>query len=121
MEQACFYVRMFTQSGSLPGSAIAAAEEVVRELSDVDASVVIEPYEKLGLYANRVTLSVIVDQSIALALFDAFLGLASTGWAFMPFDEEFTAREAGWDERRTHETFLDPSVRGAFLGVERAS
>jgi hypothetical protein len=119
MEQTSFYVRMFTRSGSLPDEAAARAETLIRDQSDVVPSVVIEPYEKLGLYANRVTLSVSVNEPTALALFDAFLAVASRGWAFIPFDEETTAREAGWDERRTDEGFLDPSVRGAFLGVER--
>jgi hypothetical protein len=119
MQIALFYVRMFTRSGSPPDRAAASAKSLIRGLTDDEPSTMIEPYDKLGLYANRVTVSLNVPEPTALALFDAFLAMASTGWAFIPFDEEWTAREAGWDERRADDGFLHPSIRGAFLGVER--
>jgi hypothetical protein len=119
MEDALFYVRMFTRAGSLPDGATTSAEARIRDLTDVEPSTLVEPYDKLGLYANRVTVSLNVPEATALALFDAFLAIASTGWAFIPFDEEWTAREAGWDERRADDGFLHPSIRAAFLGVER--
>jgi hypothetical protein len=100
-------------------NATTSAEARIRDLTDVEPSTLVEPYDKLGLYANRVTVSLNVPEATALALFDAFLAIASTGWAFIPFDEEWTARQAGWDERRADDGFLHPSIRGAFLGVER--
>jgi hypothetical protein len=119
MESAVFYVRMFTRAGSPPDGAVASAKALIRGLTDDEPSTVIEPYDKLGLYANRVTVSLNVPEPTALALFDAFLAIATTGWAYIPFDEEWTAREAGWDERRADDRFLHPSIRGAFLGVEK--
>ena len=119
MESALFYVRMFTRAGSPPDGATTGAKALIGGLTDVEPSTLIEPYDKLGLYANRVTVSLNVPEATALALFNGFLAVASTGWAFIPFDEEWTAREAGWDERRADSGFLHPSIRAAFLGVER--
>jgi hypothetical protein len=119
MESALFYVRMFTRAGSPPDGATTSARALIGCLTDVEPSTLVEPYDKLGLYASRATVSLSVPQATALALFDAFLAIASTGWAFIPFDEEWTAREAGWDERRADDAFLHPSIRAAFLGVER--
>jgi hypothetical protein len=119
MDDALFYARMFTRAGSSPDGVTASAEALIRDLTDVEPSTLVEPYDKLGLYANRVTVFLNVPEATALALFDAFLAIASTGWTFIPFDEEWTAREAGWDERRAGVGFLHPSIRAAFLGVER--
>ena len=119
MERASFYVRMFTRAETSPDGEAASAAGRIRGLTDDEPSILIEPYEKLGLYANRVTVSLTTLEETALALFDSFLNVASSGWAFVPFDEEWTAREAGWDERRADEAFVHPSVRAAFLGVER--
>lgn len=119
MEPALFYIRLFTRAGSPPDGAAASAKALVRGLTDDEPSTLIEPYDKVDLYANRVTVSLNVAEPTALALFDSFLAIASTGWDFIPFDEEWTAREAGWDERRTDEGFLHPSIRAAFLAVER--
>ena len=120
MEQASFYVRMFTRSGSMPDGAIAEAEALIREMSEIDPSLAIEPYEKLGLYANKVTLSVNVDQPTALALFDAFLAVAPTGGHSCRLTKSSRRmRRAGMKGGQTKPS-LDSSVRGAFLGVERA-
>jgi hypothetical protein len=115
----CSTFGFFTRARSSPEGATTSAKAVIRGLTDVEPSTLVEPYDKLGLYANRVTLSLNAPESTALALFDAFLAIASTGWAFIPFDEEWTAREAGWDERRADDGFLHPSIRAAFLGVEK--
>jgi hypothetical protein len=121
MEWATFYVRMFTRAGTPPDGAVASSTTRFRDVTDDEPSILIEPYDKLGLYANRVTVSLTTLEQTALALFETFLSVASSGWAFIPFDEERAAREAGWDERRANDAdaFLHPSIRGAFIGVER--
>jgi hypothetical protein len=108
---------MFTRAGSESTAVVARAESLFATVTRSPPSVAVEEYDKLDLYAHKITLHTSADARTALALFDAFLAVASSGWAFLPFDEDATLREAGWDHRRTDEVFLDPAIHGVFTGV----
>ncbi len=112
-----FYVHMFTTAGSGPDQAIQRAEAIAAEVCDERPHVVVEPYEKLGLYSHKIRFSVDAEQDTCLALFDRFRAEGHSGWSALPVDGETTLRHAGWDHRGTATIFVDPSVKGAFLGV----
>jgi hypothetical protein len=118
MKRQEFYVELFTRAGSDAAAAIARAEAIIQGISGLLPSVSREPYDKLGLYAEKVTLNVVGETPTMVRVFDAFLALASTGWASFEIEEDYVMREAAWDCRRSRETFLDTSVRAAFVGVE---
>ena len=121
MSAMTFYVRLFTRAGTGPEEAIRLAKAVVSRVVAEAPVVTVEAYDKLGLYSDRITVSLSAPEGACLALFDGFLAEASGGWAILPFDEEVTLREAVWDSRETDDMFLHPSVRGAFLGVFESS
>lgn len=119
--QTRLHVRLIARRDTEPDAALAKLSALsVKIAGSAPAVHSREPYEKLGLYADAVWSRLEAPRQSLLALYEAIISVAPSGWAANEPDDQFL-REAIWDDRNTEEPLFDDAIAWAHVIVSDES
>jgi len=112
------YVRLIGHAERDPGAALEGLQALAAPFIGGPWNVhVREPYGKLGLYSDAISLAAAGPSPALISLYEATVALSSNGWVEDEPNRYETLREAVWDHRRADEPLLDAAVAWAHVQV----